>query len=135
MGQKEYLQDRREYSLVPATQRNFNYFSYASDDGTTYNIRSAVEWAANAATGLSARTNGAPRYIKSSQQSPRMFIYRDPTTFRTISGPVGTTTAYAAAALGDTVAVFVPGLAAAVNYELVKKVPENVPTTIVGRQD
>lgn len=120
---------------MPATQRNFDYFSYASDDGTTYNIRASVEWAANSATGLSARTSGAPRLIGSKTQRPRTFIYRDPTTFRITTGPVGTTTAYTAAALGDTVAVFVPGLATSVNYTLVKKVPERVPTSIVGRQD
>ena len=120
---------------MPAAQRNWNYYTYASDDGTTYNIRASEEWAANTATGLSARTTGAPRYIASGQQQPRKFIYRDPTTFRTTSGPVGTSTAFAAAALGDIVAVSVPGLATTVNYSLVKKVGERVPVTEVGRQD
>jgi hypothetical protein len=31
--------------------------------------------------------------------------------------------------------VFVPGLATAVTYTLVKKVPERVPSIIIGRQD
>lgn len=120
---------------MPATQPNFSYYTYESDDGTTYNLRAQVEWAAYAAHGLAARTNGAPRFVPSKSQTPRTFIYRDPTTFRTRSGPVGTAADYAAADLGDVIAVYVPGLAATVNYELVKKVPERVPTTIVGRQN
>jgi hypothetical protein len=120
---------------VPATQRNFNYYTYVSGDATTYNIRAAVEWAANTATGLAARTTGAPRFITTRSRQPRKFIYRDPTTFRTFSGPVGTAADWAAASEGDIVAVYVPGLATTVNYELVKKVPEKIPTSIVGRQD
>lgn len=119
---------------MPAVELNFDYYTYDSDDGTTYNIRASVEWAAIANAGLAARTGGAPRFIASKSQKPRKFIYRDPTTFRTFSGPVGTTAAYNAATLGDVVAVPVAGLAAAVNYELVSKVPEHVPTSIVGRQ-
>lgn len=117
-----------------ATQRNWNYFTYVSDDGTTYNIRAAVEWAAVAAHGLAARTAGAPRYIASKQQSPRKFIYRDPTTGRSTQGPVGTAAAYTAATQGDTEDFPVPGNALPVTYELVKQVPERVPTTIVGTQ-
>lgn len=120
---------------MPATQRNFNYYTYVSDDGTTYNVRASVEWAAVGAHGLAARTDGAPRLIASKSQKPRQFTYRDATTFRTISGPVGTAAAYGAAALGDDLVVFVPGLAAGVTYDLVKKSPERVPTSIVGRQD
>lgn len=120
---------------MPAVQQNFNYFTYVSDDGVTYNLRASTTWAATAAHGLAARTAGAPRLIASKSQSPRKFIYRDPTTFRTVQGPVGTAADYAAAALGDIVAFAVPGLTGTVSYELVKKVPEQVPTSIVGRQD
>lgn len=119
---------------MPATQRNWNYYTYESDDGTTYNIRAAVEWAAVAAHGLAARTNGAPRFIASKSQTPRKFIYRDATTGRSASGPVGTSAAYTAATLGDDATIVVPGLATGVTYDLVKKVPEKVPTTIVGTQ-
>jgi hypothetical protein len=118
---------------MPAVQPNMDYYTYESDDGTTYNIRASVEWAAIANAGLAARTVGAPRFIASKSQAARKFIYRDPTTFRTFSGPVGTAAAYLAAALGDTVAVPIQGEATAVNYELVKKVPEKVPTSIAGR--
>lgn len=117
-----------------ATQRNWNYYTYVSDDGTTYNIRAAAEWAGVAAHGLDARTNGAPRYIASKQQQPRRVIYRDTTTGRSVQGPVGTAADYAAIAIGDTEDFFVPGNALAVTYTAVKKVGERVPTTIVGTQ-
>lgn len=120
---------------MPAVQRNWNYYTYVSADGTTYNIRASAEWAAVAAHGLAARTAGAPRYLASRQKSPRKFIYRDATTFRTVSGPVGTSAAFDAAALDDTTDVAVPGLVTLVTYALIKKVPEKVPVTSVGRQD
>jgi len=117
-----------------ATQRNWNYYTYESDDGTTYNIRATVEWAAVGAHGLAARTTGAPRYIASKQQSPRKVIYQDATTGRTTQGPVGTAAAYAALDIGDTTSVIVPGNALGVTYDLVKKVGERVPRSIVGVQ-
>lgn len=120
---------------MPAVQPNYDYFTYVSSDGTTYNLRAETGWAGVAAHGLAARTSGAPRFIASRQHSPRRFIYRDSTTFRTRSGPVGTSAAFDAAALGDTIAVSLPGLATTAAYTLVKKVPESVPTSIVGRQD
>jgi hypothetical protein len=117
---------------VPAVQRNWDYYTYESDDGTTYNIRAAVEWAAVAAHGLAARTTGAPRYIASKQQQPRRVIYRDSTTGRSTQGPIGTAAALAAISLGDTASFNVPGLATTVSYAAVKKAPERVPTTILG---
>jgi hypothetical protein len=119
---------------MPGVQRNWNYFTYDSDDGTSYNIRADVEWAAVGAHGLAARTNGAPRLIASRQQSPRRLIYRDTTTGRTKVGPVGTAAAYAAANIGDTEDFAVAGLATAVTYTIAKKVPERIPTTLVGTQ-
>jgi len=119
---------------LPATQPNWNYFTYESDDGTDYNIRARAEWATVTEHGLSARVNGQPRYIASAQQQPRKAIYRDTTTGRSYQGPVGTAAAYTALAIGDTITVPVQGLATAVTYTLVKKVGEKVPTTIVGTQ-
>lgn len=119
---------------MPALDLNWDYYTYESDDGTTYNIRASVEWAAVAAHGLAARTNGAPRLIASRQQRPRQVIYRDATTGRSKSGPVGTAAAYAAIDIGDTAAFGVRGLAAAVTFTAVKKSGERVPTTIVGTQ-
>lgn len=114
---------------VPAVDRNWNYYTYVSDDGTTYNVRADVEWAALAAHGLAARTNGAPRFIASAQQQPRKVRYSDPTTGRSKVGPIGTAAAYAALNLGDTEDFAVRGLAAAVSFAAIKKIGERVPVT------
>ena len=119
---------------MPGVQRNWNYYTYVSGDGTTYNLRAAVEWAAIAAHGLAARTNGAPRLIPSGQQQPRKFKYIDVTTGRTRQGPVGTAAAFAAAALGDSEDFNIPGLATVVEHLLQKKIDEKLPTTLVGTQ-
>lgn len=119
---------------MPAVQRNWNYFTYVSSDGTTYNLRADVEWAAVAAHGLDARTSGAPRYIASGQKQPRRWIYRDSTTGRTKTGPIGTSADFDAGTLGDVVAFAANGLAGTVNYALAKQVAEKVPTTLVGTQ-
>lgn len=117
---------------MAAIQKNWNYYTYVSEDGTTYNIRADVEWAAIAAHGLAARTDGAPRFIASKTQQPRKFVYQDPTTFRTRSGPVGTNAAFAAAAIDDAENFAVGNLATSVAYNLVKKVGEKVPKTKLG---
>jgi len=119
---------------LPAAQPNWNYFTYESDDGTDYNIRARVEWAAETEMGLAARVNGQPRYIASRQQQPRKAVYRDATTGRSRQGPVGTAAAYAALSIGATITVPVEGLATGVEYTLVKKIGEKVPTTVVGTQ-
>ena len=121
---------------MPAVQRNFDYFAYESDDATTYCLRADEDWGNNAASG-GAACAGAPAYGRAtSRRAPRKAIYRDPQTFRTFTEPVFTPTAYAALTVGtSTWAVNVPGLATTVSYTLVKKVPERIPSTVVGRQD
>jgi hypothetical protein len=119
---------------MPAAQPNWNYFTYVSDDGTTYNIRAEAGWAGVAAHGLAARTNGAPRFMATKNKRPRRVIYRDATTFRTRSGPIGTAAGYGAIAEGDAQAFAIQGEAATVVYNVVKKVPEKVPTSTVGPQ-
>jgi len=121
---------------MPATQRNWNYYDYVSGDGQTYSIRASEEWAAVAAHGLTLTTTARPRYIASAQQRPRKALYRDNTTFRTTSGPVGTSADWDALTLTtDTITVAVPGLATGVTYNLLKKIPEKIPVISVGRQD
>ena len=122
---------------MPASQRNFNYSDYESDDGTTYCLKASAEAIAETETGaVSPCTSGIAYGRATKRRAPRFGIYRDPTTFRTVRYPFFTPTDYAAATVGtDTSSVFVPGLATAVIYTLVKKVPERVPSIIIGRQD
>jgi hypothetical protein len=119
-----------------ATQKNFDYFAYDSDDGTSYCMRGDEDWGGAAASGGTACA-GEPAYGRATtRRSPRYAIYRDPATFRTFRGVVYTPAAYAALTVGtSTRAINVPGNVAAVTYTLVKKVPERIPSTVVGRQN
>lgn len=116
---------------MPADQRNFDYFTYESADGTSYNIRADVDWAAIAAHGLAARANGQPRYIKTGFKKPRMATYVDLTTGRTKSGPIGTSAAFDALVIGSTQAFHVEGLTATVDYTLARVTGERVPGSVL----
>lgn len=122
---------------MPADQRNFNYSQYVSDDATTYCLKADQNWITDTTDSGSAACTTQPPYGRATKRRvPRKFIFRDPTTFRTLTVPVFTTAAYAAGTVGTlTQAVHVPGLVAPVTYTLVKKVPERVPSTVIGRQD
>jgi hypothetical protein len=111
---------------MPLPQRNFNYFTYVSGDGTTYNIRAAEEWAAIAGHGLAAATVGAPLYVSTGRKKPRRARYVDPTTGRSVEGPVGTAAAHTALAIGTIQAFPVVGQAATVNYTLAAKPDEKI---------
>lgn len=121
---------------MAAVQRNFNYFAYVSDDGTTYCMKADQDWGSSGASGGAACT-GDPAWGRSTtRRMPRKAIFVDPTTFRTVTAPVFTTTAYAALTVGtSTLSVSVPGETAAVTYTLKKKTAERIPSTVIGRQD
>lgn len=116
---------------MPADQRNFGYFTYASDDGTSYNIRCDADWAAISAHGLAARANGQPLFITTGRRKPRMATYVDLTTGRKKRGPVGTASAYTALTIGDVEAFHVEGETATVNYTLSAKSGERVPGSVI----
>jgi hypothetical protein len=112
-------------------QPNFDYFTYESADGHDYNIRAGKEWGAISAHGLAARDSAQGRFITSGSRKPRKVIYKDLTTGRSKSGPVGTSAAFDALAIGDVVAFPVPDQTADVNYTLVAKVGEKVPGSVI----
>jgi hypothetical protein len=114
-------------------QRNFGFFTYESDDGTSYNIQADLVWAAIAGHGLAARVSGQPRYIATGRKQPRRVTYTDTTTGRSVTGPVGTNAAYQALAIGAVQAFTIVGQAGTVNYTLTSKHGERVPTDVVAR--
>ncbi len=115
---------------MPLDQKNFDYFSYESADGTTYNLRVDEDWAAIAAHGLAARANGQPRYIASGRQQPRKAKYVDLTTGRSRSGPIGTPAAFDALVIGAAQNFAVSGGGAPVSYTLVAVTGEKVPGSV-----
>jgi hypothetical protein len=122
---------------MPTTSaRNFNYFSYLSDDGNTYNMRGDQLWGNGAPSGGTA-AGAHPAYGRQSRRRhPRKVTFRDPGSFRTFTAAVYTPTAYAALSIGSTTTSrFLPGSATAIVYTCVAKTPEKVPTSVVGRQD
>jgi hypothetical protein len=116
---------------MPLPQRNFGYFTYESDDGTSYNLKADSDWAAITEHGLAARVNGQPRYIASGLQKPRRVRYVDLTTGRSVEGPVGTAAAYAALDIGDTHSFPVTGSGTTVVYTLAAKIGEKVPGSVI----
>jgi len=120
---------------MPGVQRNFGYFSYDSDDATSYCLKADADWGGSAGSGGTACA-GEPAYGRATtRRSPRYAIFRDPTTFRTLKGVVFTPAAYAALTVGtSTYSVTYPGSATPQSYTLVKKVPERIPSTVIGRQ-
>jgi hypothetical protein len=116
---------------MPLDQPNFDYYSYESDDGTTYNLKAEVTWAGITEHALAARANGQPRLIASGSQQPRKVTYVDLTTGRSKTGPIGTAAAYAAIDIGDTHTFAVPGSATAVSYTVARKTGEKVPGSVV----
>jgi hypothetical protein len=114
-------------------QKNFDNFLYVDDNGVSWTKRGETGGAATAVDGHATGTN-APTWINSSRMRVRRIVYQDPTTFRTIDPIFYTAAAFAAVALGATLAVQVEGLATTVNYNAIKKVGEKQPSRGVSRK-
>ena len=117
---------------MPAPQRNWQYFTYESADGTTYNIRADADWGAVAGHGLAARANGQPRFIATGSRKPRTVTYTDLTTGRSRTGPIGTSAAFDALVVGATQDFNIPGEVAAVSYTLTRKTGERAPGSVIA---
>lgn len=114
-------------------QKNFENFLYVDDNGVSWTKRGEVGGDATAVDGH-ANGTGAPTWIDSARMRVRRIIYQDPTTFRTVNPIFYTAAAFAAVALGATLAVQVEGLATTVNYNAVKKVAEKQPSRGTSRK-
>jgi hypothetical protein len=118
---------------VARNQKNFENFLYVDDNAVSWTKRGEVGGAATAVDGHAAGTND-PTWIDSPRMRARRIIYQDPTTFRTVTPLFYTAAAFAAVALGDIIAVQVPGSATTVNYGAVKKVAEKQPARGTSRK-
>lgn len=108
-----------------ATQANKQWFRYVTDGGINCGVQADQDWGNNAASGLAAFNSAdMPFGPQSRMHHTRHAVYRDPTTFRSVKHPVGTTAAMTA--LPATVQVFVPGNATAVTYNLAQRIPEKL---------
>jgi len=114
-------------------QKNFDNFLYVDDNAVSWTKRGESGGDATAVDGHATGT-GAPTWIDSSRMKVRRIIYQDPTTFRTVNPIFYTAAAFAAVALGATLAVQVEGLSTTVNYNAVKKIAERQPARGVSRK-
>lgn len=116
-------------------QKNFQYFTYVDDNGTTWNVRGEDGGAALAIDGHTAFTAGAPVWGRNTRRRHvRYCEATDPTTFRKIRFIVYTAAAFAAISGGDVVSVQVPGLATNVSYNVSAKIAEKQPIAAAARQ-
>lgn len=121
---------------VTTTERNFNYFTYASDDGRSYNVKGDQAWGGAAASGGTAAGANAVYGRQTRRRRLRKVIFRDPNSFRTITLTVYTAAAYNAINVGaTTITRALKGASTGVVFTAVKKIPELIPTSTVGRQD
>ena len=105
-------------------QKNFSYFTYVDDDGTSWNLRGESGGDASAIDGNAAGVASQPLWHRTPRNQPRRIVYQDATTGRTVDPVFYTAAAYTAIALGATLAVTVPGLATTVNYTATRKLGE-----------
>lgn len=120
---------------MPADQKNMQLYTYVDDNSVSWNKRGEAEPVRQAVDGSTAFGSHPNWGRETRRHSVRKIIYQDPTTFRTKSVIFYTAAAWAAVALGtDTLAFSVEGLAAAVTYTAIKKVPERQPSAAAARQ-
>jgi hypothetical protein len=113
---------------VPASQKNFQLFTYVDDDGVSWDKRGELDAVRNAVDGSTA-FGGNPVWAKESRRNHvRKIIYQDATTFRTKTCIFYTAAAYAAITLGTSSLSFpVEGEATAVLYVAREKISERKP--------
>lgn len=115
-------------------QKNFSYFTYVDDNGTTWNVRGEDGGAGTGVDGSTAFTPGAPTWgLNTKRRHVRYCEATDPVTFRKVRFVVYTAAAFAAIAGGDAISVQVPGLATNVGYEVSAKIPEKQPIASASR--
>ena len=121
---------------MAADQKNFNLFTYVDDASVSWNKRGEDGGPAAAVDGHAAFGSHPNWGRETRRHSVRKIIYRDPTTFRTVTAIFYTAAAWNAVALGtDTIAVHVPGETATVAYTAIKRVSERQPAAASARQD
>ncbi len=109
---------------MAGNEKNFSFFTYVDDDGTSWNLRGEDGGDGAAVDGHAAAVVSQPLWHRAPRNQPRRIRYQNAATGRTASPVFYTAAAYSAVALGDIIAVQEPGSATSVNYAAVQKLPE-----------
>jgi len=121
---------------MPGFGKQFALQTYVDDSAQSWNIKGQIGTASFASAVDGHAASGAhPMFVRSKRHQPRHVIYQDATTFRTYTAVIYTAAAFAAIALGDVIAVEIPGEVATVNYAAIQKVAEKNPGTRAARND
>jgi hypothetical protein len=108
-----------------AEQEQLQWYHYVDDNGQARAIMLEKDWGDSTSSGCTTISGGEIVWgPQSRMHRVRKVIYRDPTTFRVVKYPVCTAAAYAA--VPSTTAVYIPGNATTVTYNLQQKIPEKV---------
>jgi hypothetical protein len=118
---------------VAADQRNFNNFLYVDDNAVSWTKRGEDDAIRGAVDGHATGT-GAPTWKDGPRTRARAVIYQDASTFRTKRVIIYTAAAFAAIALGATLAFHVENETTTVTYTAVKKLGEKQPSRGAARQ-
>lgn len=109
---------------MAGNERNFDFFTYVDDSATNWNLRGESGGSAAAVDGHAVAVATQPLWHRTKRNQPRRIIYQNAATGRIIEPVFYTPTAFNAVALGDTLAVQVPGSATTVNYVATRKIGE-----------
>ena len=109
---------------MAGNEKNFSYFTYVDDSGTSWNLRGESGGAATGIDGHAASVATQPVFIRRPGNTPRRIRYQEPTTGRSAFPVFYTGAAYAAVALGSTMNVQLQGDATAVAFTAVQKLGE-----------
>jgi hypothetical protein len=121
---------------MAASSRNTALHTYVDDNGMSWN-KAGLDGASNFATAVDghAAAGAHPVWINTKRRQARTITYQDATTLRTYRPIFYTAATFAAVAIGDIIAVVIPGEVAAVNYAAIKKNPEKQPGSGASRHD
>lgn len=112
---------------MPASQKNFDLFTYTDNGGQDWNKRGEEDAVRNAVDGSTIFGANPAWGRETRRHRTRKIIYRDATTFRTKTVIFYTAAADAAITLGtDTLSFPVEGLATAVVYTAFQRVDEKL---------
>jgi hypothetical protein len=119
---------------MAANEKNFKIFDYLDDSGNHWNVRGEAGGSGSAIDGHAALDAANPLFgTQTRRRHTRHVVAQNATNFRTIKFIVYTPTAYAAIAIGDTIAVQVPGSATTVDYLVSDKLAERIPGAKASR--
>jgi hypothetical protein len=100
-------------------QRNLAFYTYQTDQGTDMNIKGEMNGPFSALDGHAAPDLANPTFTGINRRNhPRYAFATEPTTFRKTRGIIYTPAAFAAIALGTTVAVSVAGNTGTTNFTI-----------------